>query len=403
MTFLLQLINVFLDHCLTWFLPKWRRKALLIRSGSRKYVNYKRDILPTDQIEHLQGLIGALSASLLTWNKEEATTNANKLEAAIDAMPNSSVSSLAENVEVLFVILVIFLGIKDYIIQPFRIPTGSMYPSLNGIRIVECDEKPGILTRLSDAITLGSSYVEETAKSHQTIVSYRQATKWLLFTQTTVVFNTGETIDIPSATNEVQEYFLRTKGSKNASFTPGETIIKANVNAGDLILVDKISYHFRKPSLGEVFVFNTNGITPLKYYTGDQANATHYVKRLCGLPGQTLTIDHPNLLIDGKNADSWTIRRVEARKPPYNPVGYHPVIPVIGQNERPIRCFLAEGQSLRLQENPHNPLLNQYAALGDNTTSSLDSRYWGPVSQYNIVGPATFVLWPFTSHWGLIP
>ncbi len=403
-TFLRQIINFILDYCLAWFLPKWRRKALLICNGATKYVNYKRDILPAEKIRHIEGMISKLKASLLVWNKEESITDANKLETVIDALPGSSTSSLAENVEVLFVILVIFLGIKDYIVQPFRIPTGSMYPSLNGIRVISCDEEPGILTRLADAVTLGSSYVDEKADTHQTIVGYRQSTKWLLFTRTTIVFNTGATIDIPSAQNEVSEYFVRTKGTKFASFTPGETIIKARIDAGDLILVDKISYHFRKPKLGEVFVFNTNGIIPLKSYTGDQANATHYVKRLCGLPGQTLTINRPNLLINGKNPDSWTIRRVEACKPPYNPVGYNPVIQIIdARTNLPIRCFLAEGQSLRLKENRQNPLLNQYAALGDNTTSSLDSRYWGPVSQYNIVGPAAFALWPFTSHWGLIP
>ena len=46
--------------------------------------------------------------------------------------------------------------------------------------------------------------------------------------------------------------------------------------------------------------------------------------------------------------------------------------------------------------------MREYAALGDNTTNSLDSRYWGPVKQFNIIGPASFALWPFTAHWGNI-
>jgi signal peptidase I len=49
-----------------------------------------------------------------------------------------------------------------------------------------------------------------------------------------------------------------------------------------------------------------------------------------------------------------------------------------------------------------NPAMREYAALGDNTTNSLDSRYWGPVKQFNIIGPASFALWPFTAHWGNI-
>jgi signal peptidase I len=44
-----------------------------------------------------------------------------------------------------------------------------------------------------------------------------------------------------------------------------------------------------------------------------------------------------------------------------------------------------------------------YYAMGDNSFNSFDSRYWGPVPERNLLGPASVVHWPFTSpRWGWI-
>ena len=43
-----------------------------------------------------------------------------------------------------------------------------------------------------------------------------------------------------------------------------------------------------------------------------------------------------------------------------------------------------------------------YWSMGDNSGNSSDSRYWGPVPEPNLVGPALLVYWPFNSHWGRI-
>ena len=49
------------------------------------------------------------------------------------------------------------------------------------------------------------------------------------------------------------------------------------------------------------------------------------------------------------------------------------------------------------------PGMNEYIALGDNSFNSYDSRGWGTVKEFNVIGPASFTLWPFGSgHWGLI-
>jgi signal peptidase I len=79
----------------------------------------------------------------------------------------------------------------------------------------------------------------------------------------------------------------------------------------------------------------------------------------------------------------------------------------------PPRRADGRGQKTKFSDSSHTVTLDgdpkkgnnyrEFFALGDNSTDSLDSRYWGSVKQYNLVGPAFISLWPFNSgHWGLI-
>ena len=126
-------------------------------------------------------------------------------------------------------------------------------------------------------------------------------------------------------------------------------------------------------------------------------------ERLCGIPGDTLSIQDSQLIVNGKPATERTIQRVASGKPPYQPCGYVALPAPLSLLDG--RAYITEGGTVHLSNDSKRPYLHEYAALGDNSTreNSFDSRYWGPVRQYNIVGPASFCLWPFTSHWGLIP
>ena len=145
--------------------------------------------------------------------------------------------------------------------------------------------------------------------------------------------------------------------------------------------MDKFTYTFVKPHRGDVFVFRTNNIPGIS--PDQEAGQPFYIKRLVGLPDDTLRINPPSLYANGKIADGYGFRRVMAAKDGYRGYG-------LGRDylSAPDRVFTVPQHS--------------YFAMGDNSYNSYDSRYWGPVPEQDLVGRGLFVYWPFLPHFGLI-
>ncbi len=406
-----------LDTCLTWFIPAWRRQGNEAAAALKRYINHYRPEIPAERLEELLSLLQRLRAVLLEWNKEETQKLTGLISTRGESLRGFKRSAVAEIAESFFVIMVVFLGIRTYYAQPFRIPTGSMQPSLNGIIVHPIDAIPPAPIRWWDALTLGSSYIDETAPQDMLLTGIQDETYWLLFTQTRLTFRgmeDGRTISltIPAASGTVLEY-LRAHGKFTPTptspgqrpgfgmFRKGETVMKGRADAGDMVIVNRMAYHFRQPERGETFVFDTRGIRTRasgSLMMEDQTGGTHYIKRLCGVPGDTLEIRSPQLLVNGAPAGEETIARVAEGLPPFNKEGYEPLPAASLHLGRP--TFLSTGTQRTLRNDASTPNLREYVALGDNTTNSLDSRYWGPVRQFNLIGPASFTLWPFSSHWG---
>lgn len=382
--------------------PHWKKEARAVIKGATRYINYRKDVMRPDKREEFQSRLDSLKAAFAKKDKELTLSKAALVEQYADTLPYNRRDSLSENTEAFFVIIAIFFGINAYIAQPFRIPTGSMQPSLNGIRAFDLGdaEKPALPLRLLNMVRYGSTYEHIVADSRKTITDY-QDNNFLLFTRAVIHFDDGSSIKLPGSKMEIAR-LIETRGKGlHPTFQKGETIVNARFDAGDIVLVNKMAYHFRKPVRGEVFVFDTKGIEGVAKRSNHSEAGAHYIKRLVGLPGDSLQINSPNLLVNGKPAAEKTIQRVQKGKPPYNPEGY-----VLAEPENTLflqRYLYDKNSVLKLARHPENPHLNEYAAMGDNTTNSLDSRYWGSLKQYNVIGPALFNFWPFTEHWGLIP
>ena len=278
----------------------------------------------------------------------------------------------------ILVAIVVAVGIRSYFLQPFKIPTGSMQPTLNGIiGHPSTAPAPNILRQISEFIILGRNYINVVSREDDQVFEIEPKKFLFFFTfsqlncehQNFLVYAPPETL-----THDFSVFPGRTYHS-------GDIIARGAVDTGDQVFVDKFRYNFVKPHRGDVFVFRTNHIPGIR--EDPEAGSPFYIKRLAGLPGDSLRIDPPFLFINGEKAEGFGFERVMAAKPPYR--GY------------------ASGHDYLAQLNRSFTVPRHgYFALGDNSYNSYDSRYWGPVPEENLVGRGLFVYWPFNRHWGLI-
>ncbi|MEN9020469.1 MAG: signal peptidase I [Verrucomicrobiaceae bacterium] len=401
------------------FTAKHIKDGKMLIKGVTKFIHYKRDILSEEKLDAIRKKQTAFKELLRTGTKEEVREKAKELQKVCErSLPMPTMPGVRENVEVFFVAIVIALGIRSYFLQPFKIPTGSMQPTLNGIIAQGYSEQeetkwkevePNILVKGWDLLWRGRNYVDVTAKEDFTISKIYQK-NWLKFFSFTYIERRGirgeklKPIRIWSPILQtVNDLGLRNhlsgaRQGKAADGTPvfsvngagikaGTVLARGYVDTGDQVLVNKFSYHFRKPTRGEVFVFTTQGIELIEERNGN-TNSQHYIKRLVGVPGDRFEVKPPELHINGVRATESGINRVMEQQDGYTGYVLSP------------RKMSSKRESFGMNSGKLPP--REYMAMGDNSPNSWDSRGWGTVKEKNLVGPALFVYWPFGAHWGLI-
>src|SRR4051794_34159275 len=156
---------------LHWFLSKTVRQATAMRSHVEKILNHQRDILSPPAIEAVRSAMGGIAQAVA--EKAEAPVLEKQMENLekvagkwLKPYPNAA---WRENVEVLLVALAVALGIRTFFLQPFKIPTGSMQPTLFGVNSENLINAPDFkiptgLERVKQWFE-GSSYLEVIAKA----------------------------------------------------------------------------------------------------------------------------------------------------------------------------------------------------------------------------------------------
>ncbi len=364
------------------FTPRHIKEGKHYRHALKRLIHYKEDILPAADLATLRDLVGRINAALGTRKREEISKVQEDIEKAVGRIaPPAKDAGWRENVEVFLVAIVVAAGVRAFILQPFKIPTGSMQPTLFGIVGTPTEAKPpNLLVRAFNMVWLGRHYIDLVAAEDDRIIDVREATYANFFTFSEIIGErTKYRLFAPRDT--LRNYFDVMKGRKYAK---GQVIARGCIDTGDQVFVDKVSYHFRPPTSGDVIVFKTTGIWSIQQTLPPGTDSQHYIKRLAGLPGQTLRIDPPNLYIDGKIASLPVFQRVMSCRGGYR--GYSSAQALLLGD--PDATFTVPAKS--------------YFALGDNSYNSRDSRYWGVVPEANMGGKGLLVFWPFSHRWGLI-
>jgi signal peptidase I len=145
--------------------------------------------------------------------------------------------------------------------------------------------------------------------------------------------------------------------------------MEPTLQIGDRILVNKLSYHLHSVHRGDIVVFAR---PPAEDCGGAEVN--DLVKRVIGLPGETIAVSGGYVDINGKRLnETWlpaSRQGITGEGPPGNAANL---------------------------AHPYKIPANNYFVMGDNRMDSCDSRYWGTIPRSLIVGKVELRVWPLTA------
>jgi signal peptidase I len=164
----------------------------------------------------------------------------------------------------------------------------------------------------------------------------------------------------------VVAFLLRTFVIATYSIPSGS--MEPTLQVGDRIVVDKLSYDLHGVDRGNIVVFTT---PPNENCAGPPVS--NLVKRVVGLPGETISVSGGNVYINGRlNSQSWLPSAQQGKTYP-------------GPSPAPYALH-----------QPYRIPKGDVYVMGDNRMLSCDSRYWGPIAESTIVGKVDLRIWPLS-------
>jgi signal peptidase I len=411
---------------------------------ARKVLDYRRDVLaPADAEELARGeadLARLVKARAGSGQLEPAMES---LEAVLRRTGGVFYprGALAENVEFLLVATFVIRSFSIYFVQPMVIPTNSMWPTYYGMTAETFPpggQAPGALARLGRLAAFGAVRREADApvsgevslpllvdgegQPHM-VPAAATGRKWLVLPDrvseyTIYVNDVPAKVRVPEDFHDFDKVAVATffppghsfaeqwgraqasgrirkveaVGSRGGSFyvyllpldlhvNAGDPLIRFDILKGDMVFVDRVTFNFRRPWVGTAFVFETGNIPGI---VREGIPDEYIIKRLAGVPGDTLSIIPPVLYRNGKPIEGARAFDLNARR--------------IDSYSGYLNAPAGRGTYLLAGE-PATVPAHSFMGLGDNSPISEDGRYWGFVPEKDVIGRPIFIYYPFTRRW----
>ena len=349
-------------------IKKLRKSARGSVKAGRWIVKHRRKMLSASTIKILNETVLRLQDAIRSGDLKAGRSSLKKLNGLLEGKASGArKSKFREWTESIIFALIMVFVIRNFIVEPFKIPTGSMTPTLLGVKKV-CP-----VCGRNYRYDVNTCSVDGTALEIEHVGDKILVTKFL--------------------------YGARTPD--RIPFTG--------------ILLPFLQFPaIRSPRRGDIVVFHFPEKLELDY-----------VKRLVGLPGETIEIRGGRILADGRDVTTAEMAKVyyenignsRSREHYYGQTDLPFTIPERGMViplepdtrwywspliERDGHVFKIENDLVLIDGSPRHSYTveqNYYYVLGDNSSNSRDSRYWGFVPEKYLVGKVFFKYWP-PRRWG---
>ena len=425
------------------------KKARQLLHHAKKVYRYRCDLMDASARKDYQQRVESLETKVFATGEQLADAEAiDNAVSELDAIMKKTGGKMyplgffAEHTEVFMVAAILALGIRTFFFQPFKIPTNSMYPTYAGtkVHVMEREGEVDLWQRMTERLLYWGSIHEARAPlsgkleiplqlvskageegSYIRGIPHEVKKEAGLFSTTArkyTLYLDGEPVNIELPKNArlgplllksyfpqaddfndlVQRYETESIGDEQVliktdiALEADEPLLRYAVHTGDMLFVDRVSYHFVAPDIGDPFVFRTKAMVDRLHMKQDQ----YYIKRLVAQGGDKIEIKQHRLYRNGEPETAPIIKKNGERVGKYK--GYYAL------------NWFAKRQPMYTQTGDLGPFgkegvvpENHYFALGDNSRHSSDSRYWGYVPRKSVIGKAAFIFYPFSERWGIAP